>query len=450
MHDTPSAATGHSADPATAPLSCADTSDRPLHRRPVAWFVSMAMLLLVGVTGVAVVVGAMAYLAEQDARGKLRVVQLQLAAAEKQRVQLQSELANEKQRIAESKMVVAYLRETLSAASRPTNPADATILAALRRATEKLDRDGFPEHPTVEIEVRDAIARGYDALGEFDAAEAQYAKVLEQRRSSLGKSNPAALATANRLRKVLLAKGGRARADELRDALNESFAALKAESVPGRVPRLYGVAQGMAEGGQLASAVPQYRRALRVLHNQYPDGHPHIAEGLQRLAPALMANGDEDEAIATATEALEMIEAIVPEDHADVATGLAVLGTTLVQAGRFEEAESRLRRCLNIRRAVLEEGHWLRPNTESLLGEALMHLKRYDDAEKLLIPACAALRVHPDAPNDRRRQARQRIVSLYEAWGRPEAADPFRQKEDQAVTDSAPAYEPPVSRQFGG
>ena len=87
-----------------------------------------------------------------------------------------------------------------------------------------------------------------------------------------------------------------------------------------------------------------------------------------------------------------------------------------------------LRECLEIRQDVLPEGHWLIFNTHSVLGGALTGRGKFDEAEPLLLDGYAGMKDHADAPADRKRQARKRIVALYESWGKPAQAAKWRAK----------------------
>ena len=77
---------------------------------------------------------------------------------------------------------------------------------------------------------------------------------------------------------------------------------------------------------------------------------------------------------------------------------------------------------LALRRQAMP-AHWLTFQTASLLGEALTALGRHAEAEPLLLESFEKMKP-PRAEN--RRLARERIVALYEAWGKPEKAAKWR------------------------
>ena len=74
----------------------------------------------------------------------------------------------------------------------------------------------------------------------------------------------------------------------------------------------------------------------------------------------------------------------------------------------------------------MPKGHWATANTESLLGGCLTKQGRYDEAEPFLLNSYPTIASAPGVPPARVRQALERIVALYEAWGKPEKASEWR------------------------
>ena len=68
----------------------------------------------------------------------------------------------------------------------------------------------------------------------------------------------------------------------------------------------------------------------------------------------------------------------------------------------------------------------------SWLGECLLTQKNYADAEPLLLSGCRGLRANEDLHNpDVNMQAdvaRQRLVQLYDEWGKPDEAARWREQ----------------------
>jgi hypothetical protein len=90
-----------------------------------------------------------------------------------------------------------------------------------------------------------------------------------------------------------------------------------------------------------------------------------------------------------------------------------------------------LRECLAIRAKAIPDD-WSRFNTMSLLGGALLGQERYAEAEPLIVPGYEGLKAHeakiPPPGKVRLPEAAERVVRLYEAWGKPEQATAWKAK----------------------
>jgi tetratricopeptide (TPR) repeat protein len=161
---------------------------------------------------------------------------------------------------------------------------------------------------------------------------------------------------------------------------------------------------------------------LRLLGKEHPD----TARSRYALANLLRVKGDSDGAIRECREVLALRGRILPDTHPMVAAAEQVAGLALLDLGRPREAESYLRESLELRRRALPPGHWLIASSESGLGACLAAERRYREAEALLLQAHAGLLASRGHDHERTVETRQRLVALYEAWGRPDRAAPWR------------------------
>ena len=106
------------------------------------------------------------------------------------------------------------------------------------------------------------------------------------------------------------------------------------------------------------------------------------------------------------------------------------MGGVLNAQGRYADAEQLLRVSLPVHERVLGEDHWRTAEARSHLGAALAGLERYAEAESHLRDGHAGL----DASLSGGRRAQklppsiERLVALYEAWGKPDKAAEWRAK----------------------
>ncbi|MCP4590840.1 MAG: tetratricopeptide repeat protein [bacterium] len=98
----------------------------------------------------------------------------------------------------------------------------------------------------------------------------------------------------------------------------------------------------------------------------------------------------------------------------------------LLEQERFGEAAAQLRACLATRQKELPQKHWLIGDARSRLGEAIAGEGRYADAEPLLIGGFELMTQDPDVPPTQARRAVERIIQLYEVWGKPAQVSAWR------------------------
>ena len=89
-----------------------------------------------------------------------------------------------------------------------------------------------------------------------------------------------------------------------------------------------------------------------------------------------------------------------------------------------------MRECLAIRQNGLPKGNWMIADAKSSLGAALSGQGKYEEAEPLLLAGYEELLAKPPPASlaRRTRDALDRIVKLYEAWGKKDEAAKWRAK----------------------
>jgi hypothetical protein len=130
-------------------------------------------------------------------------------------------------------------------------------------------------------------------------------------------------------------------------------------------------------------------------------------------------------------------------DSVPYARELAALGMNLLQQKKWPDAEAALRESLAVR-AKKEPDVWTTFNTHSLLGDALWGQQRYSEAESLLLAGYEGLKqragtIPPQAKDLRLQEAVERLVRLYEAWGKSDQAANWKKvlEEHKAAQEKA-------------
>jgi len=157
--------------------------------------------------------------------------------------------------------------------------------------------------------------------------------------------------------------------------------------------------------------------------------HSKVARALYLLAWSLQAAGKLSEAEPLLRQALELQRTHLPGGSREIAGTIILLGWVLLDSCKLEEAQGLLRAGLEIRR--MTDAQPLIGSSESLLGECLTCLGRYDEAEPLLVGGYEAIRGAQSGRPEWISRAQQRVIRLYEAWGKPDQAERWRLKDSK-------------------
>jgi tetratricopeptide (TPR) repeat protein len=178
--------------------------------------------------------------------------------------------------------------------------------------------------------------------------------------------------------------------------------------------------------GDAKQAVEQYERALALHEAMQGVNHSATATCRNQLAVAYRRAG-------RTAEASRLIDR--NPNSSSHASALAVRGALLLSQKKPVEAELKLRECLTIRKKM-QPDDWTTFDTKSMLGEALVEQKKYADAEPLLRSGYEGLKQReakiPSQDKGRLNKALERLVQLYEAWGKKDKADQWRKELEAA------------------
>jgi eukaryotic-like serine/threonine-protein kinase len=112
-----------------------------------------------------------------------------------------------------------------------------------------------------------------------------------------------------------------------------------------------------------------------------------------------------------------------------LAGDLTELGANLLKQNKHAEAERVLRECLPVLREKQPDA-WTTFHTQSLLGEALSGQGKYAEAEPLLVHGYEGMKQRaatiPTNGKARLTEALERLVQLYDDWGKPDEAAKWR------------------------
>ena len=256
-------------------------------------------------------------------------------------------------------------------------------------------------------------------------------------KAKLGPDHPDTLTSMNNLGVCYLSVKRLDRSEPLLEEVVRLRIAKSGANHPDTLLAKANLAVGYKDAGRLAEAIPLLEEAadasrqfasLRVVKPQ--------------LADTYLRAGRSDKLAVLLKEQIAEARATLGTASPQLAGTLAQAGSTLISLKAWPDAEPILRECLAIRMAK-EPDDWRTFNTKSMLGEALLGQKRYDEAEPLLADALDGLTkraaVIPPQGKVRFVEAADRVISLYESWGKHDEAARWRVRLGITPSDAMPA-----------
>jgi serine/threonine protein kinase/tetratricopeptide (TPR) repeat protein len=296
----------------------------------------------------------------------------------------------------------------------------------LKRHESKLG----PDHPET-LQSRNNLAIAYWTAGRTAEAIAMHEVNLKLREVKLGPDHPYTLGTRSNLANAYRTAGRTAEAITLEESTLELREAKLGPDHPSTLSSRSGLATAYLDAGRTAEAMTLHEGTLKLREVKLGPDHPDTLRSRNHLATAYEALGRRAEAEALRRDALARRRRGEKPDSPLLADDLDGLGHNLLEQGRWSEAESLLRESLAIGEKVIPD-EWRRFNTMSQLGGALLGQGRHAEAEPLIVRGFEGLKARePRIPADgkiRLHEGAERVVRLYEAWGKPEEVTAWKAK----------------------
>jgi eukaryotic-like serine/threonine-protein kinase len=301
--------------------------------------------------------------------------------------------------------------------------------AMLRKALKGQAKTLGPLHPDT-LQAQTNLADTLRFEGKLSEAEALERSGVEGYRKSLGPDHPNTLHAESELAALLLDEGKYPEAEAaLRQTLAKNVRVLGTEH-PDTALALDSLAGALRGQKRFTEAEELYRRALAVRGKVLGAAHPLTLR--TKLSLALLYQDERKYAEAEAGYAgvIRLGRQSGGADP-DLDAELAGLGAVRLELGKFAEAEPVLRESLELRKKKDPNGY-RRYNAESALGASLGGQGKYSEAEPFLLGGYEGMRQLgdklPESGKARFKRAGERIVQLYESWGKPEKAAAWREK----------------------
>ncbi|MCP3963916.1 MAG: serine/threonine protein kinase [bacterium] len=220
--------------------------------------------------------------------------------------------------------------------------------------------------------------------------------------------------------------------------------------------------------GKFEDAERLYEEVLRkrIELSENPDQDKHVATTRRNLGALNYARGDFENAETYLIQALEARILVYEDESTYVASVLDLLGDVLAAQGKVEDAEKRYNQVLAMRKKLLGDEHldvgvtkknlanllarrepdrahelvtqaldvlrgtqtrrWQAADAESVLGLLLMDAENYEEAADYLVRGYEGLAEIRGANSYRTQRALDRVIELYDKWGKSEEAARYR------------------------
>jgi eukaryotic-like serine/threonine-protein kinase len=260
-----------------------------------------------------------------------------------------------------------------------------------------------------------------EGRGDFGQAEALFKESLAIKRRLPTPDQSAIAFSLNNLGKLYETWNQFAAAESsYRDALDIRRRLAGGRPDPELATTLGNLGSIQQDRGNLAGAETSYRDALAMRRKLFHGPNLKVARSLSNLGYTLRVEGKTSEAEQCYREALSIADQKPDFDPTERATYLRNFAATLLSEGKAAEAEGRVREALTAFRAQRPLTPWRIADAESVLGACLVAQRRFAEAEPLLVKSYPVLRKDKGDGAKRAEEARQRILDLYKAWGKPE------------------------------
>jgi serine/threonine-protein kinase len=312
-----------------------------------------------------------------------------------------------------------------------------------------------------------ALGRVLEERGSYDQAVPvlEEAVKLSSKQSAV---NPELADSLNELASVHFYAGRYTVADSLFRRVLQMHRQLHGDRHPLVADALINIGAVQQDLGYYSEAEKFERQALEINRSYYGGNHPQMAHNLTVLGRTLIYEKRFDEAVAALEKALPIEERAYGPVSRQVASALNELGNAAMNRHQYDDAEPYFRRMVDIYRAVYNNHHYLigialsnlagvyvgrkeyaraeqfygdaiHAFAETLpanhlnmgiaeikLGRALVLQSRFSEAEGHIVTGYAILSKQASPSSVHLQNARQDLVSVYDALKQPDKAQKFR------------------------
>jgi tetratricopeptide (TPR) repeat protein len=288
-----------------------------------------------------------------------------------------------------------------------------------------------PEHPYT---LREMYGLAVNYAGEHKYAEAEplMLQVLEENTKLLGAEHPDTLSTMSGLAVLYEKEGKLAQAEAAYKKEVEGFSRALGPNHPFTLTQLDNLASlYWLKRHQYDKAIALFKDEIqRELHTIGPND-PNTLNTEANLIAVYLDAGKFAEGLPLLTKCVEDHKRVFGPEDSRTQAMMVELGRNNLKLKRFAQAEGVLREVLALKEKTAPD-KWARFYAQSSLGAALAGEKKYAEAEPLLVEGYEGLKQRENqlGPDTKKYlvEAGERVVAMYQAWGKPDKAAEWRAK----------------------
>jgi serine/threonine protein kinase/tetratricopeptide (TPR) repeat protein len=273
------------------------------------------------------------------------------------------------------------------------------------------------------------LAQAYQAAGQLDKAISLHEQTLEKLKANCGPEHPT---TLQRMNNLATAYWAAKKLDRSIPLFETTLSLMQKVLGPDHLETLRAQANlgvNYRDAGRLTEAVRLLGDALLGSRRLPERAAAPLAWIPGELIAVYELTGEFAKAEPFYREFLTQATKQFGADDLRTGAQIAQLAFNLLQQRKFDEAQPLLRDCLALREKK-QPDDWTTFNTRSMLGACLVGQKKYADAEPLLLAGYDGMKKRqdkiPPQGTIRLGEAKDRLVQLYEAWGKPQKAAEWR------------------------
>jgi serine/threonine protein kinase len=250
-------------------------------------------------------------------------------------------------------------------------------------------------------------------------------------RAKLGSKNDVTMKTMNNL---ALAYGLAGRATEAVSLFEETLEVMKAQ--PSYDPEdtlnlMNNLGEAYVMDRRRTQAVALLEESLKLCMHKLGPGHLTTQNTMDNLVTACETSEQRGRIEPLLLESVAFMRLDPGSESPELASALMLLGSNRLKLQKYAAAETPIRECLGIREKT-QSDNWRTFNAKSMLGACLLGQNQFTDAEPLLLSGYRAMKEReakiPARGKIRLTESLERLVQLYDAWGKQEEADKWRKE----------------------